>query len=100
MADTCTELQIFIFFYFFRGPSEENVPPHEACERLQLFQAKFDELWTKYISLSGGEELFGLPITGTFSENIDTWSIGYFYIYINMFFVWDLCNGFSAKFIT
>ena len=56
-------------FYFCRGPSEENVPPHEACERLQLFQAKFDELWTKYISLSGGEELFGLPITGTFSEN-------------------------------
>ncbi|OXB57017.1 hypothetical protein ASZ78_015603 [Callipepla squamata] len=46
-----------------KGPSEENVPPHEASERLQLFQAKFDELWTKYISLSGGEELFGLPVT-------------------------------------
>uniref|UniRef100_A0A669P7L0 AAA+ ATPase domain-containing protein n=1 Tax=Phasianus colchicus TaxID=9054 RepID=A0A669P7L0_PHACC len=46
-----------------KGPSEENVPPHEASERLQLFQARFDELWTKYISLSGGEELFGLPVT-------------------------------------
>ncbi|KAM6444422.1 dynein axonemal heavy chain 5-like [Rhynochetos jubatus] len=46
-----------------KGPSEENVPPHEASDRLQIFQAKFDELWQKYISLSGGEELFGLPIT-------------------------------------
>uniref|UniRef100_A0A8C3GE33 Dynein axonemal heavy chain 5 n=1 Tax=Cairina moschata TaxID=8855 RepID=A0A8C3GE33_CAIMO len=46
-----------------KGPSVENVPPHEASERLQIFQAKFDELWRKYISLSSGEELFGLPIT-------------------------------------
>uniref|UniRef100_A0A663DRU1 Dynein axonemal heavy chain 5 n=1 Tax=Aquila chrysaetos chrysaetos TaxID=223781 RepID=A0A663DRU1_AQUCH len=46
-----------------KGPSEENVPPREASDRLQIFQAKFDELWRKYISLSGGEELFGLPIT-------------------------------------
>ncbi|XP_021242639.1 dynein heavy chain 5, axonemal-like isoform X7 [Numida meleagris] len=46
-----------------KGPSEENVSPHEASERLQLFQAKFDELWAKYLSLSGGEELFGLPVT-------------------------------------
>uniref|UniRef100_A0A8B9SWZ3 Dynein heavy chain 5, axonemal n=1 Tax=Anas platyrhynchos TaxID=8839 RepID=A0A8B9SWZ3_ANAPL len=46
-----------------KGPSVENVPPHEASDRLQIFQAKFDELWRKYISLSGGEELFGLPIT-------------------------------------
>ncbi|XP_032037004.1 dynein heavy chain 5, axonemal-like [Aythya fuligula] len=46
-----------------KGPSVENVPPHEASDRLQIFQAKFDELWRKYISLSGGEELFGLPVT-------------------------------------
>lgn len=93
----------FIFFYFCRGPSEENVPPHEASERLQLFQARFDELWRKYISLSSGEELFGLPVTGTFSENVDTWSNRLFYIYVcvcEYFFVWNLCNGFSAKFIT
>uniref|UniRef100_A0A8C0UY83 Dynein heavy chain 5, axonemal-like n=1 Tax=Cyanistes caeruleus TaxID=156563 RepID=A0A8C0UY83_CYACU len=41
----------------------DNIPPHEASNRLQIFQAKFDELWRKYLSLSGGEELFGLPIT-------------------------------------
>ncbi|XP_027499865.1 dynein heavy chain 5, axonemal-like isoform X3 [Corapipo altera] len=46
-----------------KGPSKENIPPHEASDRLQIFQSKFDELWRKYISLSAGEELFGLPIT-------------------------------------
>ncbi|XP_027742699.1 dynein heavy chain 5, axonemal-like isoform X3 [Empidonax traillii] len=46
-----------------KGPSKENIPPREASDRLQIFQAKFDELWRKYISLSAGEELFGLPIT-------------------------------------
>ncbi|XP_027535095.1 dynein heavy chain 5, axonemal-like isoform X3 [Neopelma chrysocephalum] len=46
-----------------KGPSKENIPPCEASDRLQIFQAKFDELWRKYISLSAGEELFGLPIT-------------------------------------
>lgn len=61
-----------LFGFFCRGPSEENVPPHEASERLQIFQAKFDELWRKYISLSGGEELFGLPISGDFSRHMHT----------------------------
>ncbi|KAF4790048.1 hypothetical protein TURU_143619 [Turdus rufiventris] len=46
-----------------KGPTEDNIPPHEASDRLQIFQAKFDELWRKYLSLSAGEELFGLPIT-------------------------------------
>uniref|UniRef100_A0A8C4K5I7 Dynein heavy chain 5, axonemal-like n=1 Tax=Dromaius novaehollandiae TaxID=8790 RepID=A0A8C4K5I7_DRONO len=46
-----------------KGPSGEDIPPHEASDRLQVFQAKFDELWRKYICFSGGEELFGLPVT-------------------------------------
>ncbi|XP_025057270.1 dynein heavy chain 5, axonemal-like [Alligator sinensis] len=45
------------------GPGVENLPPQEASDRLQIFQAKFDELWRKYITFSGGEELFGLSVT-------------------------------------
>lgn len=74
MVAICTDYFILFYFGLFRGPSVENVPPHEASDRLQIFQAKFDELWRKYISLSGGEELFGLPVTGIFLGNKDTWS--------------------------
>ena len=37
--------------------------PSEASERLVIFQAQFDELWTKYQTYSGGEKLFGMPVT-------------------------------------
>uniref|UniRef100_A0A8C8RI05 Dynein axonemal heavy chain 5 n=1 Tax=Pelusios castaneus TaxID=367368 RepID=A0A8C8RI05_9SAUR len=46
-----------------KGPGVEEIPPWEASDRLQIFQVKFDELWRKYITFSGGEELFGLPVT-------------------------------------
>ncbi|EMP33916.1 Dynein heavy chain 8, axonemal [Chelonia mydas] len=46
-----------------KGPGVEDIPPWEASDRLQVFQAKFDELWRKYITFSGGEELFGLSVT-------------------------------------
>lgn len=42
---------------------EEGIPPREASDRLNIFQAQFDELWHKYVTYSGGEELFGLPVT-------------------------------------
>uniref|UniRef100_A0A452H148 Dynein axonemal heavy chain 5 n=1 Tax=Gopherus agassizii TaxID=38772 RepID=A0A452H148_9SAUR len=45
------------------GPGAEDIPPWEASDRLQIFQAKFDELWRKYITFSSGEELFGLSVT-------------------------------------
>ena len=49
----------------FSGPGVEGVAPREASDRLQVFQAQFDELWRKYITYSGGEELFGLTVKGT-----------------------------------
>ncbi|XP_056594071.1 dynein axonemal heavy chain 5 [Triplophysa dalaica] len=44
------------------GPGVPGLPPREASDRLQVYQAKFDELWRKYVTLSSGEELFGLPV--------------------------------------
>lgn len=40
-----------------------GILPREASDRLNIYQAKFDELWRKYQTYSGGEELFGLPMT-------------------------------------
>ncbi|KAG7231381.1 hypothetical protein INR49_012221 [Caranx melampygus] len=56
------QLQSFCTKYNDRGPGVEGVAPAEASERLQSFQAEFDQLWRKYITCSGGEELFGLPV--------------------------------------
>ena len=42
---------------------EVGIPPREASDRLTMYQARFDELWRKYQTYSGGEELFGLSVT-------------------------------------
>jgi dynein heavy chain, axonemal len=42
---------------------EDGIAPREACDRVNIFQMRFDELWRKYITYSGGEELFGLAVT-------------------------------------
>ncbi|KAG8123396.1 hypothetical protein E2320_018801 [Naja naja] len=49
--------------YETEGPMVPNTPPQEASNRLQIFQANFDELWRKFITYSSGEQLFGLPVT-------------------------------------
>jgi dynein heavy chain len=49
--------------YSSRGPMEDGISPREASDRLVVSQAKFDELWRKFQTYSGGEELFGLPVT-------------------------------------
>ena len=41
----------------------DGIQPREASDRLNIFMARFDDLWRKYLTYSGGEELFGLPIT-------------------------------------
>ncbi|KAI5624125.1 dynein heavy chain 5, axonemal, partial [Silurus asotus] len=44
------------------GPGVVGLNPAEASDRLQVYQAQFDELWRKYITFSGGEQLFGLTV--------------------------------------
>jgi hypothetical protein len=46
----------------------EGLTPDEASDRLQSFQAQFNELWRKYVTYSGGEELFGLSVNGDYSH--------------------------------
>ncbi|XP_074645893.1 dynein axonemal heavy chain 5-like [Tubulanus polymorphus] len=53
----------FVEEYQEKGPMEDGIKPSEASDRLNIFQAQFDELWRKYQTYSGGEELFGLPVT-------------------------------------
>ncbi|XP_045150713.1 dynein axonemal heavy chain 8 [Echinops telfairi] len=45
------------------GPMVPGIPPQEASNRLQIFQANFDDLWRKFVTYSSGEQLFGLPVT-------------------------------------
>ena len=53
----------YIFDYDDKGPMVAGIAPREASDRLNIYQARFDELWRKYVTFSGGEELFGLPVT-------------------------------------
>ncbi|KAM7390019.1 hypothetical protein PAMA_008269 [Pampus argenteus] len=57
-----SHVQSFCSEYNHRGPGGEGLHPAEASERLQSFQAEFDQLWRKYTTYSGGEELFGLHV--------------------------------------
>uniref|UniRef100_A0A8B9EBA4 Dynein axonemal heavy chain 5 n=1 Tax=Anser cygnoides TaxID=8845 RepID=A0A8B9EBA4_ANSCY len=45
------------------GPMVVGLEPHEASDRLTMFQNRFDNLFRKYIAYTGGEDLFGLPVT-------------------------------------
>mgnify|MGYP000372566898 CR=1 FL=1 len=45
------------------GPLVEGITPAEASDRVTVYQSRFDELWRKYLTYSGGEELFGMPVT-------------------------------------
>ena len=54
---------INIIFVMQSGPMVEGIHPREASDRLNLFQAQFDDLWRWFQTYSDGEELFGLPVT-------------------------------------
>jgi len=40
-----------------------GISPREASDRLNIYQLHFDDLWRKFQTYSGGEELFGLEVT-------------------------------------
>uniref|UniRef100_A0A803VRN2 Dynein axonemal heavy chain 5 n=1 Tax=Ficedula albicollis TaxID=59894 RepID=A0A803VRN2_FICAL len=45
------------------GPMVVGLTPQEASDRLAIFQNRCDNLFQKYITCTGGEDLFGLPVT-------------------------------------
>ncbi|XP_027976203.1 dynein heavy chain 8, axonemal [Eumetopias jubatus] len=59
----CEDVMNFAESYEMEGPMVPNIPPQEASNRLQIFQANFDDLWRKFVTYSSGEQLFGLPVT-------------------------------------
>ena len=46
----------------------QGIKPREASDRLTVFQARFDELYRKFETYTGGEELFGIAITGNLDD--------------------------------
>ena len=56
---------VYLIKLFFNqnGPMTPGLSPREASDRLFAFQNQFDILFRKYNAYTGGEELFGLPVT-------------------------------------
>ncbi|EDL08892.1 dynein, axonemal, heavy chain 5, isoform CRA_b [Mus musculus] len=57
------DCQQFYLDYDLNGPMASGLKPQEASGRLIIFQNQFDNIYRKYITYTGGEELFGLPVT-------------------------------------
>ncbi|XP_041488031.1 dynein heavy chain 5, axonemal [Microtus oregoni] len=57
------DCQQFYLDYDLNGPMASGLKPQEASDRLVMFQNQFDNIYRKYITYTGGEELFGLPVT-------------------------------------
>ncbi|KAM9553974.1 dynein axonemal heavy chain 8-like [Salvelinus alpinus] len=57
------DVVMFTDQYELEGPMVPGIIPNEASTRLQICQARFDDLWRKFITYSSGEQLFGLPVT-------------------------------------
>jgi dynein heavy chain len=53
----------FVSDYTIKGPMVAGIKPSEASDRLAVYQVRFDEIWKRFVTLSAGEELFGLPKT-------------------------------------
>ena len=48
---------------FQSGPMVPGLAPKEASDRLLIYQNQFDNLFRKYQTYTGGEELFGLQVS-------------------------------------
>ncbi|KAM9807310.1 dynein axonemal heavy chain 5 isoform 2-T2 [Syngnathus typhle] len=57
------DCQHFYMDYNKDGPMVVGLAPQDASDRLIMYQNRFDNLFRKYITYTGGEELFGLPVT-------------------------------------
>nr|XP_046263890.1 dynein axonemal heavy chain 8-like isoform X2 [Scatophagus argus] len=53
----------FMEQYDSEGPMVDGIAPKEASRRLQVYQARFEELWRKFNTYTSGEQLLGLPVT-------------------------------------
>lgn len=57
------ECEQFYYDYEHRGPTVPGLPPRESSDRQILFQSRVENLYKRYETYHGGEQLFGLPIT-------------------------------------
>jgi dynein heavy chain len=53
----------FISDYNIKGPMQDGIAPSEASDRLAVFDVRFEELYKRFVTYSGGEEIFGLTQT-------------------------------------
>ena len=53
----------YVIEYNTMGPMVEGIVPKEASSRLIQFSTRFEAVWARFITYSGGEELFGLTVT-------------------------------------
>ena len=58
-----TDVSMFRSDFDTNGPLTPGIPPMEAVERLKKFENAFSNYKRKWDTYSGGEELFGLPVT-------------------------------------
>jgi len=57
------ECKQFYIDYEQRGPTIPGLPPRQSSDRQILFQSRVENLYKKYETYHGGEQLFGLPVT-------------------------------------
>ena len=53
----------FVDEYNTMGPMVDGIPPKEASARVIQFGTKFEAIWARFLTYSGGEELFGMTVT-------------------------------------